>query len=113
MYKTLIFIPFISTLLLADHHSQYRHNYEHSSPRERGDDRVISSSAEATGQISVVLTIQGTSEITSRGGRHHGRATMGFLDNNRMQITEDIAKGEGEHLETLLSMMKVKSDKKS
>ena len=32
------------------------------------------------------------------------------MDNNRIEITEDIAKGEGEHLETLLSMMNLNKD---
>ena len=116
----LLILPFISSLLLAQavdpkvmrakDSKKYSH-YQHSGPSHTTEGRVISSSAEASGQVTVMVTIQATSEITS--GRHGGHATMGFLDNNRMEITEEIAKGEGEHLETLLSMMELNNDAKS
>jgi hypothetical protein len=38
---------------------------------------------------------------------------MSFLDNNRLEITEEIAQGKGEHIETLLSMMKLKRSQTS
>ena len=118
MNKKLLLIPFICSLLSAETvkskemHAQddnYEKNYEHSSNKESTEDRVISSTAEATAQITVTITLQAISEITS-GRASHNMATMSFLDNNRIQITEDIAKGEGEHLQTLLSMMKIKKD---
>lgn len=86
----------------------YQEQYDHSSNRESTEDRVISSTAEASAEITIVSTIEGISEITSQ--THNDHATMSFLDNNRLQITEDIAHGEGEHLETLLSLMEMEHD---
>jgi len=96
-----------------DYHAHYSHSSNHQNVKEE----IISSSADATAQISVTVTLQistdALSEITSQGGVHHSNARLSYLDNNRIQITEDIAKGEGEHLETLLSMMHLCQDKKS
>lgn len=114
MKKTLLLIPFICSLLSAQtvkskdmhaHDSNYQNNYNNSSNRRTTEDRVISSTAEASGQITLVVTLQVISEVTS--GKNHNMATMSFLDNNRIQITEDIAKGEGEHLQTLLTIMEL------
>lgn len=120
MYRTLLLIPFLISLLTAQtaqpkvfHAQDTKHhdNYHTSSSIKNTQDRVISSSAEASAQITVVITIQATSEMTS--GSEHDEATLSFLDNNRIQITEEIAKGEGEYLTTLLTMMKLKKEKKS
>lgn len=120
MYKTLLLIPFIASLLTAKtvkpkvfnaQDADYERSYHHSSSMKNSKDRVISSSAEASAQITVVVTVQATSEITSRS--NHDVATLSFLDNNRVQITEEIAQGEGEYLGTLLTMMKLQQDQKS
>lgn len=120
MNKKLLILPFIYSLLLAETvqphvmHAQgtkHQHHYEQSIPRESTEDKVISSTAEVSAQITIMVTLQATSEMTS--GRHNGTASMSFLNNNRIQITEEIARGEGEHLETLLTMMELKRDKKS
>jgi hypothetical protein len=87
------------------------HIYDHSLPGNRTEDKVISSSAEASAQITIVVTLQLSSEMTT--GKSGGSATMSFLEKNRLQITEEIAQGEGEHLATLLKMMELKSDHKS
>lgn len=120
MNKKLLILPFICSLLTAQtvqpqvmhaQDSSHKRHYEQSIPRESTEDKVISSTAEASAQITVVVTLQSTSQVTS--GRHNGTASMSFLDNNRIQITEEIARGEGEHLETLLTMMELKKDTKS
>ena len=112
MNKTLLLIPFICSLLSAGtvkskdmyaHDDNYSKHYENSSDKITTKDRVISSTAEASAQITIMVTIQAISEVTS--GKNRNMATMSYLDNNRIQITEDIAKGEGEHLQTLLTMM--------
>ena len=120
MNKKLLLIPFICSLLSAEtvkpknmraHDDNYSKNYENSSDRSTTEDRVISSTAEASAQITIMVTIQAISEVTS--GKSSNMATMSFLDNNRGQITEDIAKGEGEHLQTLLTMMNLKNNRKN
>jgi len=118
MNKKLLLLPLFCSLLTAQtvetknmKAKDYEKHYEKSSNVNSTDDRVISSSAEASAQITIMVTIQASSEIISR--RHGGNATMSFLDNNRIQITEEMAKGEGEHLETLISMMQLKKGKQS
>ena len=129
MNKKLLLLPFICSLLSAKtvepkvfraidsprpsmQQSNYSTHYQNSSHMESTDDKVISSTAEASAQITVISTVQVTTELTA-GGRHGGSAIMSFLDNNRIEITEDIAKGEGEHLHTLLRMMKINNDTKN
>jgi hypothetical protein len=96
--------------------SNYQEHYSHSSNHRDRKESILSSSADATAQISVTISLQvsteALSEVTSEGN-HHSTARLSYLDNNRIQITEDIAKGEGEYLETLLSMMHLNPDKKS
>jgi len=125
--KTILFLLAISPILLVAKtiqpkvmHAQdrdYHTHYSHSSTHRDTKDEILSSSADATAQISVTITLQisteALSEVTSEGGGHHSNARLSYLDNNRIQITEDIAKGEGEYLETLLSMMHLRQDKKS
>jgi len=118
MNKKLLILPLLCSLLTAQtvkpkemRTTDYTKHYDNSSNIDSTEDKVISSTAEASAQITIMVTLQASSEMTS--GRHGGTATMSFLDNNRIQITEEIAKGEGEHLETLLSMMKLKKDEKS
>jgi len=120
MNKKLLILPLICSFLTAKtiqpevmhaQDSNHQRHYEQSIPNESTEDRVISSTAEASAQITVMVTLQTTSEVTS--GRHTGTASMSFLNNNRIEITNDIARGEGEYLETLLTMMELKKDKKS
>jgi len=89
----------------------YHEHYSHSSNHRDTQDDILSSSVEATGQISVEISFQISTDATSENG--HTTAHLSYLDNNRIQITEDIAKGEGEHLETLLSMMNLPKDRNS
>ena len=120
MHKKLLILPFLLGSLLSAktvetkdmRAKDYTKHYNTSSNVESTEDKVISSTAEASAQITIMVTLQGTSEMTS--GKHAGTtATMSFLDNNRIEITEEIAQGKGEHLETLLSMMKLKKNQTS
>jgi len=125
--KTLLFLLVLTPLLLVAktvkpkvmhaHDREYQNHYSHSSNHRDTEDEILSSSADATAQITVTISLQisteALSELTSEGGGHQGTARLSYLDNNRIQITEDIAKGEGEYLETLLSMMHLNQDKKS
>jgi len=90
---------------------EHRQHYSNSSHRHSVEDEIISSTAEASSQISIMVSLQAISEVTS--GEYHGTARMSYLDNNRMDITQDIAQGDGEHLRTLLSMMKIPADAKN
>ena len=123
--KTLLFLLALTPLLLVAKtikpkimHAQdreYHRHYSHSSNNRDTEDEILSSSADATAQISVTISFQisteALSEATSEG--HHSTARLSYLDNNRIQITEDIAKGEGEYLQTLLSMMYLNQDETS
>lgn len=117
MHKKLLILPFLlsslstaKTVETKDMRAKdYTKNYDTSSNVESTEDKVISSTAEASAQITVTVTLQATSEMTS-GRDTRTTATMSFLDNNRLEITEEIAQGKGEHLETLLSMMKLKTN---
>ena len=79
----------------------------------------IDASLQASVEITSIATLEGTSQATSgRGGqlpRDRARyyKPISFLENNRDIIMEDISKGEGEHLTTLLKLMKLKRDSKS
>jgi len=86
-------------------------DYSHSSHRHSVEDEILSTTTEATAEVSLQISTEASSEITS--GEHHGIARISYLDNNRMDITQDIAQGDGEHLRTLLSMMEIPADAKN
>jgi len=120
MKKPLLLCTILLSSIFADtakekvFHAQDNHhedNYRHSSHVKDTEEQIISSTAEVSAEITVAITVQAITEITSR--THSNQARMSFLDNNRIQITEDIAKGEGEHINTLLRMMSIKNDKKN
>ena len=119
MYKKLLIIAFLlssissaKTVKTKDMKANnYTKHYNNSSNIESTEDKIISSTAEVSAQITISIAFQVTTEMTS--GRYSGTASISFLDHNRMQITEEMAKGKGEHIETLLAMMKLKNDKKS
>jgi hypothetical protein len=79
------------------------------------------SSIEASFEISIELTSIGITEASSnattngqrRGVRRRGYAELKFLKDNRTKITQDISQGGGEHLLTLLTMMKLKRDRET
>ncbi len=120
MQKIILFLALSTPLLLAKalepkvmratnyHHHEY---YSNSSHIHNAEDDIISSTADTFSDTSVELSIQGTTKITS--GEHHGSARMSYLDNNRIEITLDIAKGEGEYLTTLLRMLDIPTNKKN
>ena len=117
--KKILLLPLLLSFSFADtveekvfHAEDSNHEqYYNSANLKDTEDQVISSSIRVSAEITVAVTVQASTEITS--GAERGRATISFLDNNRIQITEDIAKGEGEHLDTLLGMLAVKKDKKT
>lgn len=122
--KTILILMTITPILLLSnriepkimHGQNYHRNYEHSTITNNRDDNILLSTFDATGQISVAITVEVTSEITTQitsEGNRHSTARLSYLDNNRVEITEDIARGEGEHLETLLSIMNLKKDSDS
>lgn len=85
----------------------------------RGDN-PIGISTQATVGVSTIATSEGTSQSTSgRGGRGVPRSRpryykpITFLKKNRDIIMEDVSKGEGEHLTTLLKLLKLKRDSSS
>jgi len=110
MKKGLIILTILPLMLLAKSmepkvmHAQDRDRgrYEESSHRDTQDE-ILSSSAEITVQISTVIS----TEMTESDYQNNAR--LSYLKNNRIEITEDLAQGEGEHLETLLTMMKIET----
>ena len=120
MKKRLLLLPLTLSLLTAgtiqpkvmgarDSHRHYdRSSSRHHSNRQ---DDVLSSTFEATAQISLLVSSEASSEATSHGGGRRGNARIvHFLNENRIDITTDMAKGEGEYLTTLLQIMKLKKD---
>jgi hypothetical protein len=110
MKKPLLILTILPLMLLAKSmepkvmHAQDRDKgrYEESSHRDTQDE-ILSSSAEITVQISTVIS----TEMTESDYQNNAR--LSYLKNNRIEITEDLAQGEGEHLETLLTMMKLET----
>ena len=121
MQKIILFLTLTTSLLLTksikpkvmraqnnNHHECY---YSNSSHIHNAEDEILSSTVEASSEISIEISLQGTTELTSE--KHHGTARMSYLDNNRIQITEDIARGEGEYLTTLLTMLEIPTNEKN
>ena len=110
MKKPLLILTILPLMLLAKSmepkvmHAQDRDKgrYEESSHRDTQDE-ILSSSAEITVQISTVIS----TEMTESDYQNNAR--LSYLKNNRIEITKDLAQGEGEHLETLLTMMKLET----
>jgi hypothetical protein len=123
MHKTLLFLFLGTAILFAksvepkvmraqnnNHHEPRPHHsedYSHSSNHNNRDEEILSSSVEISSELSLVVSTEMTSE------EHDNSARMSFLDNNRIQITQNIAQGHGEYLTTLLKMMNLPNDKKS
>ncbi|MBD3792672.1 MAG: hypothetical protein IE889_00735 [Campylobacterales bacterium] len=88
-------------------------HYDHSVGSGRHHDTLFST-FEATAEISSVISIGASSEATTYGDHPpHYRHALNFIDENRIEITQDMAKAEGEHLKTLLTMIDLKSDTQS
>ena len=61
--------------------------------------------------ISLEASTQATSQPPQQGRiRRRNYSQIKFLQKNRVQITQDISQGRGEHLITLLNMMNIKQD---
>ncbi len=86
-------------------------HYNRSTNRGSNNEPFLST-MEASVQVTSMVSLQTSSQATSNS-RGRGNARIhSFLDNNRIDITNDIAKGEGEHLQTLLSMMQLQADER-
>jgi len=91
--------------------NNHREHYDNSSQSHDREDDILSSSAEASSEITLMVSMEASSEVTSE--THHGNARLSYLDDNRVQITQNIAQGHGEYLSTLLQMMNLSTDDKS
>jgi len=90
------------------HATDYPRHYRGSTGVRKADPLI--STSEASAQISSLLSLEASSQATTNpAGRGNPRA-YSFLEENRIEITEEIAKGEGEHLQTLLGLMHLKAD---
>ncbi len=130
MRKIFILLAILSNLILAGkikprvihaHDNVYRGSSSGGYRRDSLGMSSIDVSFQATVDITSIATLEGTSQATSGGGRgeapRRDRAkyykSISFLKNNRDVIMEDISKGDGEHLATLLKLMKLKRDSKN
>ena len=86
-------------------------HYNRSSSRGSSNDPFLST-MEVSVQITSMVSLEASSQATSHSGGRGNARIHSFLDNNRIDITNDIAKGEGEHLQTLLSMMQLQQDER-
>jgi len=93
-------------------HTSYRGGGRH-------QDDILLSTIDATSEISVQVTsavsleasTQATSQSPQRGRiRRRNYSQIKFLQDNRVQITQNISQGRGEHLITLLNIMNIKQD---
>jgi hypothetical protein len=82
----------------------YQTHYDNSLNHQDTKEEILSSTTEASGEVIFMMATQISSDATSQNSSAH--AKLSYLDKNRIEITEDMARGEGEHLETLLSMIK-------
>ncbi len=131
MRKIFILLAILSNFILADkikprvihvHDNVYRNSggYSRSYRRDSLGISSIEASSQATVDVISIATLEGTSQAISGEKREtptKDRAryykSISFLKNNRDTIMEDISKGNGEHLATLLKLMKLKRDSKS
>jgi hypothetical protein len=90
-----------------DGHRQYDRSSRHNHNSGRND--ILSSTSEASSEISVGISCEATSQATSHN-RHSNAHIAHFLQENRIDITTDMAKGEGEYITTLLHIMNLKKD---
>jgi len=87
-------------------------DYSNSSPRHSMGDKIISSTADVSSEATTAIISHAITEVSSTRENDESDR-ISYLDNNRMDITQDIAQGDGEHLRTLLSMMKIPTDAKN
>ncbi len=133
MRKIFILLAILSNFILADtikprvihvHDNVYRNSnidYGRSYRRDSLGISSIDASCQATVDVISIATLEGTSQATSGGReevqRRRDRARyykpITFLKNNRGIIMEDISKGEGEHLATLLKLIKLNINNKN
>jgi hypothetical protein len=89
------------TMHARDHHRYYNRSntVHHNNPLLS----TMESSVEITSVISCEASTQATTEQRDHGNAH----ISNFLEENRIEISRDIAQAQGEHLQTLLSMMQL------
>ncbi|HHH20166.1 MAG TPA: DUF3015 domain-containing protein [Campylobacterales bacterium] len=118
MHKILLLIPLLlstaqtgtikpQTVEARDH----RHYDRSVRGGSRHGDSLLISTFEATAQISSILLSEASSQATTYGNQapHHRRA-IHFIEENRIEISQDMARGDGEHLSTLLTMLDLDHD---
>ena len=81
--------------------------YSHSTEEKSDTNGALLSTVQVSSQISLEISTQMTVHNNSTV------AQVNFLDKNRLQIMEEIAQGEGEHITTLLEMMELNYNPKS
>lgn len=120
MNKSILFLLLITSIVSAKaaepkimraHSNEHYQDYNHSSNHCDKNDEILSSSFETSAQITLHVSTEASSEITSE--EHHGSARLSYLDNNRIQITQNIAQGQGEYIRTLLTLMELPNNEKS
>jgi len=121
MKKILFLSAFFTLFLVAKrvepkvmHGQDYERDYSHSSNHHhRNKDEILFSTFEGSSEITGEISSEITTDVTSGVQGVHRRASLPYLNDNRIEITEEMARGEGEHLETLLGMMHLKHDEES
>jgi len=103
-----------------DNHYDRGHTTTHrSSHSTNTQDDILLSTIEASSEISIQITsaisLEASTDATSQDPQNHRRqreySQIKFLNNNRVQITQNISQGKGEYLSTLLNMMNIKPNK--
>jgi len=117
MIKTLLFLLIFSMISLfaetikpktmhaTDH---YRH-YSRSAGGASHNNPFLST-MEASAEITSMVSFEASSQATTNPNRRGNAHLSTFIEQNRIEITQDIARAEGEYLTTLLSMMHLNRD---
>ena len=99
-----------------------RDNRSHRSSKHNAQGDVLFSTVEASShassQISFEITLgvstQATTEVSTKKKMLRKKShALNFIKSNRKKIEIDMAKGEGEYLSSLLSILNLKENKKS
>ena len=117
MYKLLLLLPFLISTLPAGTikprtmEARDHRPYERSVCSSRHRDNMLLSTLEATTEISSILLIEASSQATTqRSYSPNDPYAINFIEENRIEISQDMARAKGEHLTTLLKMLNLQYD---
>ena len=109
---TIIIAQTITPRVIRGHDGYRSRGHSGGSMQESMGLSTIDASSEISIQVTSISLTEASSHATSNRPQQRRRnySELKFLKDNRVKITKDISQGSGEHLFTLLDMMKLKRD---